>query len=109
MSIKGIGLHAATTFSEPNFCAGCGEMFEWTKLEFDTVAELVTDDGNLDVDEMEQFRIDISTVAKNAPSPKALGRIQSAMKKMKDDTPSAIQAVIVRVTSAGIVDALWPK
>ena len=108
MPIKGIGLHAATTFREPNFCAGCGTMFEWTKLEFETVAKLVTEDGNLEQDEMDRFEIDIQTVAKNSPAPKELERIKHAMTKMKEGTVNAIHGVIVRVASAGIVESLWP-
>ena len=96
-------------YAPPAYCLGCGKAFPWTERAIQAAIELLTETGELNEEEQEQFNVSIREIGSDTPRAKLAGtRVASTLKKVKKETGELVRGIVVDVASEAVKKMIWP-
>jgi len=95
-------------YEPPAFCHNCGSRFPWTERKIASAVELVEVGANLPVEELEQFRDDLTELTKESPKTQVASlRFKKVMAKVGTSVASGVRDIVVDVLSEAAKKAIW--
>lgn len=95
-------------YEPPAFCHNCGRSFPWTERRITSAVELVEVGAELSIEELQQFRSDLTELTKDSPKTQIASlRFKKVMAKVGTSIASGVRDIVVDVLSEAAKKAIW--
>ena len=95
-------------YEPPAYCYNCGGPLPWTGRKVGAAVELLETSGELTVNELTQFREDLTELTKNSPRVQVASlRFKKVMAKTGSVVASGVRDIVVDILSEAAKKAIW--